>query len=108
MMLDETRYQTVADLMLSVILALGVLIYMRSVSLWQRVVVLPVSFILASLVATFYLKDYSGDWQPYFVSTTFYMLTTLEVVALVPLLIAGLLELRRNASHLWQLHGNHR
>lgn len=98
LMLNETRYEPGADLVLSVILALGVFAYMRSASLWQRVAALPGAFTIASLVATFYLKAYSSTRQPYFVSDTFILLTILEVVAIVPLLIVGLLELWRYGS----------
>ena len=52
---------------------------MRSASLWQRVVVLPVAFTAASLVATYYLKAYSIYWQPFFESGTFDMLTIMVV-----------------------------
>lgn len=98
LMLNETRYEPGADLVLALILALGVLIYMRSASLWQRVAALPGAFTIASLVATFYLKAYSSTRQPYFVSDIFRLLTILEVVAIAPLLIVGLLELWRYGS----------
>jgi hypothetical protein len=98
-MLNETRYEPGADLVLSVILALGVLAYMRSAFLWQRVVALPGAFTAACLIATFYLQVYSGDRQPYFVSYTFRLLTILAVVAIAPLLIVVILELLRYASN---------
>jgi len=98
-MLNETRYEPGADLVLSVILALGVLAYMRSAFLWQRVVALPGAFTAACLIATFYLQVYSGDRLPYFVSYTFRLLTILAVVAIAPLLIVGILELLRYASN---------
>ena len=59
---------------------------MRSASPWQRVVVLPVVFLVASLAATFYLKAYDVYRKPFFESGTFRMLTNMEVMAIAPLL----------------------
>jgi small basic protein len=99
--LNDTRYELGVDLVLSAIFVLGVLAYMRSASLWQRVVALPGAFSAASLVASFYLKAYFGGRQPYFVSDTFRALTIFEVVVILPLLIVGILELWRYTSRHW-------
>ena len=100
-LMNETRYESGVDLVLFGILALGVFAYMRSASLWSRVVVLPVAFTLASLVATFYLKAYDTYRQPFFESGTFRMLTIMVVTAIAPLLVVGLFELGRYAFNRW-------
>jgi hypothetical protein len=99
--MNETRYEGEVDLVLFVILALGVFAYMRTTSLWSRVVVLPVAYILASLVATYYLKAYDIYWQPFFESGTFDMLTIMLLLAIAPLLAVGLFELGRYAFNRW-------
>jgi len=100
-MLDETRYQTTGTLLSSLILSLGVLAYLRCTQLGWRVLVLPVAYTAASLVTAFYLRADTFSWQTYFASVAWRNLVHWEVVGIIPLLIAGLLELGRYAFNRW-------
>ena len=99
--MDETRYEYGVELVLSVIAALGVLAYMRSASLWQRVAVLPVVFTVANLVAMFYFLANLHGWESSTMSSDILMLTTRGLVGIMPLLVFGFLELGRHAVHRW-------
>jgi hypothetical protein len=96
LMLDETRYETSIELVLYALLALGVAAYIRSASLWQRVIVLPGAFVAASLVAAALYRNWQFvSRRLWLTSDAFRLLTGLEVLAIVPLLIVGILELWR-------------
>jgi hypothetical protein len=100
-MLDETRYQTTGTMLSSVILSLGVLVYMRCTRLGWRSLVLPIAYTAASLATAFYLRVDYFSWQAYYASDSWRSLVNWEVVGIMPLLVFGFLELGRHAVHRW-------
>jgi hypothetical protein len=98
---DETRYEASGILVISVVLALGVFIYMRCTSLWQRVVALPVVSIAAGVITIFFLQADYHALNPPIISSSFRIAGVITALAIAPLLIVGLLELGRYAFRRW-------
>ena len=82
-------------------LALGVFAYMRSASLWQRVVVLPGTFTAASLITWLYFRANVSGWKSVSMWDTLRMLTDFGLIVIAPLLVFGFLALGRYAFNRW-------